>query len=173
MRPDVHRRLRMLHQERPSEYGKLVQKLLALAFLEAGATAVTDRSTQGIDLEVTFEGTAFAFEVKTTATGTIRLGAKDLAGLAARELEGARPYVAVLGARLLDDWTFARFHPNELVPAHSYTLSELRPYRDTELEEAIARAFPQVTLEHTSAAAAGGQGALDEVLRRCGGFRPA
>jgi hypothetical protein len=50
------------------EYGKLVQKLLAIALLGAGADSLTDRSTQGIDLEATIRGKRRAIEVKTTET---------------------------------------------------------------------------------------------------------
>ncbi len=61
MRLDVHRRLRDLSDKTGKEYGKLVQKLLAIAFLEAEAESVTDRCVQGIDLDVTLHGRAYAF----------------------------------------------------------------------------------------------------------------
>jgi hypothetical protein len=67
------------------EYGKLVQKLLAIACCESGAVRLIDRSTQGIDLEVTFhDGLRVAFEVKTGQAGTVTFGKKDLDGLAGR-----------------------------------------------------------------------------------------
>lgn len=173
MRLEVHRRLADLSEAAGKEYGKLVQKLLAVAFLEAGAGAVTDRSTQGIDLEVELDGAALALEVKTTEGGALRFGKKDLDGLAAREAGGARAYLAVLGPGLLDEWTLARFHRGELRPSQSYSLTELRPYRDGALERRVRETFPAAVLAHAAAAARGGQRALDEVLARYPGYRPA
>jgi len=173
MKPDVHRRLTELSQTAGKEYGKLVQKLLAIAFLDAGAESLTERSTQGIDLEVTLQGRAIALEVKTTETGAVSLGRKDLEGLAAREAEGAAAYVAALGNRLLDEWVFARFMKDELQPSRSYSVTQLRPYRDAELERAVADAFSTAVLNHAAAAASGGQSALDQVLTRHPGYRPA
>lgn len=164
MKLEVHQRLSDLSAATQKEYGKLVQKLLAIALLDAGAESLTDRSTQGIDLEATIRGKRRAIEVKTTETGVISLGKKDLEGLAAREAEGARAYVAVLGNRFLDEWTFARFHRGELQPSQSYSITQLRSYRDRELERAVTKPFADAVLAHADAAARAGQHALDEVL---------
>ena len=164
MKLEVHQRLSDLAAATEKEYGKLVQKLLAIALLEAGAEGLTDRSTQGIDLEATIRGKKRAIEVKTTESGSVSFGKKDLEGLAARESGGARAYVAVLGNRFLDEWTIARFHAGELQPSRSYSITELRPYRDAELERAVAKPFAEAVLRHADAAARGGQRALDEVL---------
>jgi len=173
MRLEVHRRLTELSEETGKEYGKLVQKLLGVAFLDAGVEALTDRSTQGIDLELELDGVAHALEVKTTEGGKIRLGVKDVDGLRAREQGGAHGYVAVLGSRLTDEWLFARFHPGELAPSLSYTVTQLRPYRDRHLERVVLDTFPNAVLEHASAAAARGQRGLDEVLARHPRYRRA
>lgn len=164
MKLEVHQRLSDLSAASEKEYGKLVQKLLAIALLEAGAESLTDRSTQGIDLEAMFRGKKRAIEVKTTESGMVSLGKKDLEGLAAREADGARAYVAVLGNRFLDEWTFARFHAGELQPSQSYSLTQLRPYRDHEMERAVAKPFADAVLKHADAAARGGQPALDAIL---------
>ncbi|HEV8112269.1 MAG TPA: hypothetical protein VGR31_05800 [Planctomycetota bacterium] len=164
MKLEVHQRLTELSAASGKEYGKLVQKLLAIALLESGAEALTDRSTQGIDLEATVKGKRRALEVKTTESGALSLGKKDLEGLASKEADGARAYVAVLGNRFLDEWTFARFHKGELQPSQSYSITQLRPYRDHELERAVARFFDDAVLTHADAAARGGQPALDAVL---------
>lgn len=164
MRPEVHRRLIELADVSGKEYGKLVQKLLGIAFLQAGADALTDRSTQGIDLELTLAGRAYAFEVKTTASAAVQFGKKDLEGLLAREQGGARSHIAVLGNRLIDDWLFARFHTGELAPAQRYSITQLLPYRDRDLERVVLDTFPRAVLEHAPAAERGGQHALDEVL---------
>ena len=164
MKLEVHQRLSELSAASQKEYGKLVQKLLAIALLEAGGEELTDRSTQGIDLEATFRGKRRAIEVKTTESGAISLGKKDLEGLAAREAGGARAYVAVLGNRFLDEWTFARFHAGELQPSQSYSITQLRPYREPELERAVLKPFADAVLAHADAAVRGGQHALDAIL---------
>jgi Holliday junction resolvase len=173
MKLEVHQRLSELSAAAGKEYGKLVQKLLAIALLDAGAESLTDRSTQGIDLEATIKGKRRAIEVKTTESGAVSLGKKDLDGLAAREKEGARAYVAVLGNRFLDEWTFARFHAGELQPSQSYSVTQLRPYRDRELERSVVKPFADAVLKHADAAARGGQSALDEVLAAHPAYRRA
>ncbi len=166
MRLEVHRRLRELAAAQGLEHGKLVQKLLALAFLEAGAVRVTDRSTQGIDLEVTLaDGRRVALEVKTTQGETLSLGEKDLEGLRARLGEGFVPYVAILGPHLLDDWIFARFTDGEIRPRQAYPPLLLRALRDRSLEQVVAKTFPAAVIAHGAAAASGGQGALSALLR--------
>ncbi|HTF86949.1 MAG TPA: hypothetical protein VK843_00975 [Planctomycetota bacterium] len=173
MKLEVHERLTGLSAASAKEYGKLVQKLLAIAFLEAGAESLTDRSTQGIDLELVIRHKSRAIEVKTSESGSVSLGKKDLEGLAAREEGGAQAYVAVLGNRFLDEWTFARFHKGELQAQQSYSITQLRPYRDHDLEKLIAKTFPEAVLKHADAAASRGQPALDEVLAGYPAYRRA
>lgn len=175
MKLHVHHRLGEIGATQAKGYGKLVQKLLAIAFLEAGAERVTERSVQGIDLEVTLPGgRRLALEVKTSepgAPGTVELGKKDVQGLAARAEEGYEPYFAVLGNRLLDDWVFAHHRPGELEPNTAYSPTRLRPYRDRELEAVVAGPFADAVARHAGLALEGGQGALDEVLRGYEGYR--
>ncbi len=173
MKLEVHQRLSELSISAGKQYGKLVQKLLAIALLDAGAESLTDRCTQGIDLEATLNGRNRAIEIKTTESGAITLGKKDLEGLAAREKEGARSYVAALGNRFLDEWTLVRFHAGELQPSRSYSITQLRPYRDREMERAVVKPFADAVLKHADAALRGGQGALDEVLSAHPSYRRA
>lgn len=173
MKLEVHMRLTGLAAATGKEYGKLAQKLLAIALLDAGAEGLTERSTQGIDLEFVFRGKPRAIEVTTSESGAVTLGNKDLDGLRAREQGGARAYVAVLGNRFLDEWLFARFHAGELQPSQSYSLTQLRPYCDHDLERAVARTFPDVVLKHADVAASRGQPALDEVLAAHPAYRRA
>lgn len=166
MKIETYRRLQDLAAHTAQEYGKLVQKLLAIAFCESGATRVTERSTQGIDLEVVLpDGRSLAFEVKTTLTGEVTFGRKDVKGLEARAAQGLTPYFAVLGRRLVDDWLFARFHAGEVQPERAYSPTRLRPYRDGSLEALIGSPFEEVVTRHAGRATESGQGALDGVLR--------
>ena len=171
MRLDVHRRLRDLSDKTGKEYGKLVQKLLAIAFLEAEAESVTDRCVQGIDLEVTLHGRMYAFEVKTSERGPVKFGKKDLQGLEARLDEGAEAYAAVLGAGLLDEWIFARFQAGELQTSRAYSPLQLRPYRNRELEGEIRAAFCEAVMKHAREAEINMQRGLNSVLEGYAAFR--
>lgn len=175
MKLDVHRRLGEIATAQGKGYGKLVQKLLAIAFLEAGAERVTERSVQGIDLEVTLaDGRRIALEVKTSepgAAGDVSFGKKDVDGLVAQAEKGISPYFAVLGNRLLDDWILARYEPGEIQPNAAYSPTRLRPYRDRALEALVAETFPEAVGRYAGRAAEGGQGALDEVLRGYPAYR--
>lgn len=175
MKLQVHRRLGEIAAAQGKGYGKLVQKLLAIAFLDAGAERVTERSVQGIDLEVTLPGgQRIALEVKTSepgASGDVQFGKKDIQGLVARAEEGYTPYFAVLGNRLLDSWVFARHEPDEIVPNTAYSPTRLRPYRDRDLEALVREAFAEAVSRHARRAVEGGQGALDGVLRGYDAFR--
>lgn len=175
MKLEVHRRLAEIAAAQDKGYGKLAQKLLAIAFLEAGAARITERSVQGIDLEVTLDdGRRLALEVKTSepgASGEVKLGAKDIQGLVARTEEGFEAYVAVLGNRLLDDWVLARHAPGEIAPGETFSPTRLRPFRDRALEARIAEPFAEAVGRHADRATQGGQAALDAVLRGYAAFR--
>lgn len=166
MKHEVHRRLTDLASASDKEYGKLVQKLLAIAFCEAGATRVVERSIQGIDLEVTTsDGRNIALEVKTAQDEALSFGKKDLDGLARQAEDGLEPYFAVLGSKLLDEWIIARYFEDEIEPARKYRLTQLRPYRDTGLEDSIRAEFDDAVIKYSGLPDANRQGALDEVLR--------
>jgi hypothetical protein len=166
MKHEVYRRLSELSEASDKEYGKLVQKLLAIAFCKAGAIRLVERSTQGIDLEITLpEERQIAIEVKTAQDQTVKFGKKDLDGLASQIEAGLDPYFAVLGSELLDDWILARYHVGEIRPNQQYRLTQLRAYRDTELENLIREHFEEAVIEYTNLPETNRQGALDEVLR--------
>ncbi len=165
MRIEVQRRLQDLAEHQGQEYGKLVQKLLAIALCECGATRLTERSVQGIDLEVVLaDGRALALEVKTTLTGEVTFGRKDIKGLQARAAQGLAPYFAVLGLRLVDDWVLAQYHPEEVQPDRPYSPTRLRAYRDADLEALVRSRFEEVVNRQAQVAFEGGQAALDSVL---------
>ena len=167
MKPDVRRRLQEISTAKGQEYGKIVQKLLAIAFLAAGAKRLTERSTQGIDLEIELaDGRRLAMEVKTSQSEKVSFGTKDVKGLCERQCEGKTPYLALLGPRTLDDWIFARFVDGEILPNRDYALTALRAYRDADLEDSVREPFAAAVVEHATAAIEGGQAALDAVLRR-------
>ena len=164
MRPQTYRLLTDLREKTGKEYGKLVQKLLAIAFLESGVDELVDRCVQGIDLEVKIAGTRYAFEVKTSETDQVTLGRKDLEGLDRQLRDGAEPFVAVLCGGWLDDWIFARYFPDELPAGKKITSFRLRAYRDAGLEHRIRATFDRVVAEHANTAVYERQVGLDRVL---------
>ena len=166
MKYEVHRRLIELSQETDKEYGKLIQKLLAIAFCKAGAVRLIERSTQGIDLEVTLpDKRRIALEVKTTQDQSVKFGKKDLDGLASQAEAGLDPYFALLGSQLLDEWILARFYVGEIKANQQYRLRQLRAYRDKVLEDSIREYFDEAVIECTNLPATNRQPALDKVLR--------
>ena len=164
MNPQTHRALEDLRNRTGKEYGKLLQKLLAIAFLDSEVDRLVDRCTQGIDLEVQIAGARLAFEVKTSEEDQISLGKKDLEGLQRQLDDGAEAYVAVLGGGLLDEWLFVRFSPGELPPGKKLSTFQLRPYRNRELEDRIRRPFEEAVARHANTAVYDRQAGLDRVL---------
>jgi hypothetical protein len=166
VKPQTYRNLIEIRTRTGKEYGKLIQKLLAIAFLETGAEELVDRCTQGIDLEVRIAGELHAFEVKTSEEDRITLGKKDLEGLDRQLDSGAKGYVAVLGGGLLDDWLFARYHRGELPSGKKLSTFQLRPYRDRDLERRVRSAFEEAVACHTNAAIYDRQQGLDRILEK-------
>lgn len=164
MNPQTHRTLEDLRNRTGREYGKLLQKLLAIAFLDSGVDRLVDRCTQGIDLEVQLAGKRYAFEVKSCEEDQITLGKKDLEGLKRQQDDGAEAYVAVLGGSLLDEWMFVRFHPGELPPSKKLSTFQLRAYRNRELEDRLRRPFEEAVARHAGTAVYDRQAGLDRVL---------
>ena len=166
MKPHTHHLLSELREKTGKEYGKLVQKLLAIALLESHVDELVDRCTQGIDIEVKIAGRRYALEVKTSETDQIALARKDLEGLERQLRDGVEPYVAVLCSGLIDDWIFARYYPGELPSGKKLTAFRLRTYRDRELEDRVRGTFEKVVEQHANTAVYERQAGLDRVLAR-------
>lgn len=166
MRHRVHDRLCKLARSHNGEYGKLVQKLLAIAFCEAGVLHLVERSVQGIDLEVRLpDGEEIALEVKTTQGNTVRFKEKDLEGLDNQIKSNKTPYIAVLGSALIDEWIIMRYPRGEIQPESNYLLEQLALYRDTKIEELIKDTFNEAVICHTPLFD-GPQARLDTILRQ-------
>lgn len=165
MKYQTHLNLERLRTEVGREYGKLVQKLLAIAFLETDVEKLVERSTQGIDLELEIAGERYVFEVKTSESDSIRLGPKDLEGLDRYVADGARVYLAVLTNGPLEDWILARYTPGEFPAGKDLTSFPFRAHRDPGLERRILTAFERAVDAHLHTAITRRQGGLDEVLQ--------
>ncbi len=165
MKHETHVKLARLRAEVGREYGKLVQKLLAIAFLETNVEKLVERSTQGIDLEMAIAGERCVFEVKTSASDAVRLTPKDLEGLDRLVEDGARVYLAVLTNGPFEDWILARYVPGEFPTGKDLTSFPFRAHRDRNLEQRILTDFDRVVDRDVHIAITRRQGGLDEVLQ--------
>ena len=164
MKPQIRRQLDQLSQRTGKEYGKLIQKLLGLAFLESGAEHLVESSIQGIDLQVRLAGIDHAFEVKTSEGPDITLAKKDLDGMTGHARQGHAVFVATLTSGLFTNWLFARFHPGELPAGKKLSAFQLRPYRSRDLERRITPAFESAVERYAELATTERQRGLDRIL---------
>jgi hypothetical protein len=109
MRFETFSALTAIHKRWPYEYGKIVQLLLAISFdIRRGGFSVENRSSEGVDLEVTRGATKFAVEVKTTEGSTVTLHEKDILGLQTKSrVDGYIPAVAALQLQRSSVWVIA------------------------------------------------------------------
>ena len=166
MKHETHAKLERLRAETGREYGTLVQKLLAAAFLETDVQKLVERSTQGIDLEMEIAGERCVFEVKTSESDAVRLSPKDLEGLDRLVEDGGRVYLAVLTNAPFENWVLARYVPGEFPTGKDLTSFPFRAHRDRELEQRILTAFDRVVDRDVHIAITRRQGGMDEVLQR-------
>ena len=161
----VHKRLEKLYNQAGMEYGKLVQKLLAIAFCTAGARQVIERATQGIDLEIELpDGRKIAVEVKTTNKRSLVLSPKDLAGLATQIKAEREPYFAVLGSQMTDKLMFVRYIEGEIKANNKYPLSSFATFRDDSLERWIENDFDNAVCNYSNLSEDNPQTALNKIL---------
>ncbi len=164
MRLAAWRMLNTIRRTQGREYGKLAQKLLALAFLDAGADRATDRAIQGIDLEIVLGDRRLALEVKTCEGDRVVVGPKDVDGLDARREEGFETYLAVLGGRRTDSWLLLPVPGTDLKLGSPMEIALLRPFADASLGDLVRGPFEEVLDRHGPVAAADGQAGLNRIL---------
>jgi len=163
---ETHGKLERLRAEVGLEYGKLVQKLLAVTFLETDVQKLVERSTQGIDLEMEIAGERCVFEVKTSKSDSVKLSSKDLEGLDRLVEDGAKVYLAVLTNGPFEEWVLARYVPGEFPAGKDLTSFPFRAHRDRDLEQRILTTFDRVVDRDVHIAITRRQGGMDEVLQR-------
>jgi hypothetical protein len=148
------------------EFGKIVQKLLAVAFHLAGFRRIVERGVQGVDVDVVGNpGERYATEVKTTQKEDVLFAVKDRNGLAARQQDGYLPLLAVLRLTPLSDLLL--IHTAALCCGR-LQIASLRPHRFRELEGRLQPYFSLAVQEHFEGTLAGSQFYLDKVLREYG-----
>ena len=166
MRQASYEWLCQLHKKHgPREFGKLVQKMLAIAFRLAGYGNVTERGVQGVDIDAADGGLKYSTEVKTTLGEEVAFQTKDAEGLAARKKDGYQSVLGVLRLSPLSDWLLV---DAQLINPGRLRLESLRPHRLRDLERQLGPHFDATVLEHSEAALTGAQFYLDKVLHRLG-----
>ena len=165
MNTSTFQRLRKIRDKfGPGIFGKIAQKLLAIAFYEAGFHHVVERGVQGVDIDAAKEDTTrYTLEVKTTEGQNVPVSKENIGALKDRAKDGYIPLLAVLRMQMFEDWLFAAVPLERLQPG-SVALSRLRSYRLSSLEACIRPKFEQIVNEHWSNVLARGEHYLIQVL---------
>jgi len=144
------------------EFGKIIQKFLAISFLMDGYTHIEDRGVQGVDIDISGIKGKLAIEVKTTIKDNILFGQKDADGLRKRTNNGYKPILAILKLSPLSDWLFL---DAEKVKVGTIPIFSIRPYRITKIEEEIIPHFNNAVNDHYSEALDKGQSYLTDIIK--------
>ena len=158
---ETFERLLQLRERYRLEFGKLCQKLLALAFHAAGYGIMNERGVQGVDIDVADKHGKYSIEVKTTDGEAVAFERKDADGLATRRQDGYRSVLAILQIKLFADWMFVNA---DRLPPRQWPVEGLRAGRIHDLEQRVAPRFDEIVGTHAAGALDGGQTYLDEVL---------
>ena len=133
MNIDSYNRLcRISERFQPRKFGRICQKLLALALRSAGYDHVVEREVQGVDVDAArIGGPRYSIEVKTTKGPTIALSAKDFECLRQRLADNYLTVIAVLRLSPLGDWIAI---DSTKVRPGSYLIDKLSAYSIRHLE---------------------------------------
>ena len=150
----------------PGIFGKIAQKLLALAFYDAGYTHVVESSVQGVDIDAgNTRGKKYTVEVKTTAGDSISISQDNIDALKASVNNGYAPVIAALRVQMFEQWVFAGIPLDQIRP-ESIPLSRLRAYRIGDLEASVNPAFETVVNRHFNDVLARSEDPLIQILTR-------
>ncbi len=152
-------------QHGPRQFGKICQKLLAVAFRAGGCDHLVERGVQGVDIDAAWGGIKYTTEVKTTTTAAIHLAAKDITGLRSRQADGYHPLLGVLRLAPLADWLVA---DAATLRVGTLPVDLLRPYRLRDLELQLQPLFDGVLEAHFEPTLRAGQYYLDQTLAALG-----
>lgn len=110
MRFSTLQTLTNISQQHSTEFGKIVQLLLAISLSpKRGGFQVLCRLSEGVDLELIGQSVRYAVEVKsTTGTSDVVVAEKDVIGLRQKaENDGYSPALAALKIQRSADWVIA------------------------------------------------------------------
>lgn len=152
----------------PRLRGKILQRLLQLAFDRAGYRLVDERISEGIDFDVihrTEPDRRLSFEARTTESFIVPVKVEDLRQMAAREAEGYQTGVAALriapGAR----WVFIA-HAWLRTPGVRVSVGNTKGWE--ELASTVNTNFDSVVAEHGALALAEGLNGLQPLIAEAG-----
>lgn len=165
MKVDTFQHLQQIRAKSgPGIFGKIAQKLLALALYEAGFLDIVEREVQGADIDATdVAGKKYALEVKTTDGDSVPITRENIEALKDRTNDGYLPVIAALRIQMFDDWVFANIPVGDLRPG-PLPLSRLRAYRTKDIETSVCPAFEAVVSQHFGGVLARGGYYLSQVL---------
>jgi len=148
----------------PGVFGKITQKLLALAFYDAGFDHVVEREVQGVDIDAAGgDAGEYALEVKTAEGESVPISRENIDALKDRAKDGYTPVVAALRIKMFEDWIFSGIPLSRLRPG-SIPFSQLQSYRMMELEKLIRPTFEKVVNQHFSNVLTKGKHYLNGIL---------
>lgn len=169
MKRNTFNRLKKIRNKFGSQqFGKIVQKLLALSFYEMGYTHIVERGVQGVDIDIKGkEGKKYAIEVKTTNKSSINLSYDNIQALRNRAKDSYSPVIAVLRLRIFDNWILAN-PPSSEISTGNILIDRLRAYRMISLESNLEPVFDNIVEKHFEETLKRGESYLKDQLNRRG-----
>lgn len=120
----------------PSDFGRVNQALLAIAFQKAGFTVSHYQGTGRPDFIADRDGKSYAIEVKAPVSEKVSLTKEDMTGV---EMRGHKPILAILTYPSPESrWLF--IETNKLLPK-AYQKNAIERFSITELENQISPCF--------------------------------
>ncbi len=146
MEEKVFETLRQIRNKHgPAEFGKIAQKLLAIAFCRL-SFEVRERSVQDVDIEAVKDDLKYWIEVKTTDKDEVIIGEKDVNGLnqCSKFLHGGVTGYAVLKISLLADWIISS---SSNIEPGAVRIGRFSVHRILPLQDDINKVFPSIVKE--------------------------
>ncbi|MGQ9704993.1 MAG: hypothetical protein ACUVRX_11220 [Actinomycetota bacterium] len=136
--------LERIHALHSGEFGKVAQKLLALAFVDMGFRLAEERAVRGVDIDIVKDetGEKLSLEVKTNQSSQVTIGSKDMEGLESRrDNDGYRPYFAFLfkPQYIGEGWIIV---PTEGLKRGTHSASRLASKGNRALSKEVNALFP-------------------------------
>ncbi len=158
--------LNRMRSRHAKEFGKACQLLVAISFCRAGFHRIDERSVQGVDLDIGYHGAFpnFALEVKTTEHDKVKIGEKDVDGLAAKAQDGYKTAFVVLRLGLLSDWVVAKAKG---LCAGEIPIGRLEARAIPDLQKELNREFPHVVADYAPELLKKPTGEAQEYLQAC------
>ena len=139
MKTKVYEKLKATYDEHGSrKFGKHCQKILALAFKEAGYTVEIEK-----EINAERENERYVIKVRTTTADFINYNQKSVEKFRHKKEDGYLPMLAVLQLDRFGDWFFAKA---DTLRAGSLYIDSLRAYRLRELEKEISPIFDDLII---------------------------